>query len=352
MSTNTSPGAVTSGPRAEGYPNIMACVRNLASAVNADGSRLSLQELAHALRAVRTVHTVLLRNVNTLSCPMNKLPPELMTMVFSYCVAPELRDWTWTRITLPVTPRRAISPMTVQLLRLIHVCRRWRQIIFNTSGFWTFMDASGRRRDMLDTFLRLSGSLPVSLFFCPEDRLVRLYRILQAHSPRLRRLDLGICINPSEVGKMLNFRAPYLECLTISTHMTFVPHLITGLERIKLFNGGADALKALAILPRINWIPTNHFPNLTHFCCKFNYSQTPAHAHDALFLLSNMPRLEHFFLERIRETPYMGSWTPPSTPIPLLHLRSMVFGCACSYESVLTILHRLSLRKDVFVRLN
>ena len=268
------------------------------------------------------------------------------------------------RPSFPPNHGRSTDRKLRTLLALSHVCGRWRQVMLGAPEFWTSID--GRHGGQLEVFLRRSYPLPISLLLVARKRDSGEYdqchetttkaqasRILPVHGPRIRRLDLGFTATLEEVQELLSFPSTSIECLTISE--VDVPfRQPDGLSHMTLFDGHAESLKALAISSNLGWISINPFPNLTHFVFTVNEQYTRPHPDHILYLLFNMPRLEHLFLRGLLfdvPTAKEGIWTPPATPIALPCLRSLVFD-DCDYEWVLSILSRTIVPRDSFVRLS
>ncbi|KAM5537498.1 hypothetical protein V8D89_008825 [Ganoderma adspersum] len=120
----------------------------------------------------------------------------------------------------------------------------------------------------------------------------------------------------------------------------------------RLLNGETSSLRALGLLPVVDWLPSSTFPCLTHLVLYFGPETAElVHPFDLLRLLSNTPVLQFLHVDFVvYEIPYMGNWQLPSEPIPLPHLRSLLFTDS-SYKVLPMVLPRLSLPEDVFIRL-
>ncbi|KAI1788611.1 hypothetical protein LXA43DRAFT_636058 [Ganoderma leucocontextum] len=118
-----------------------------------------------------------------------------------------------------------------------------------------------------------------------------------------------------------------------------------------LLNEDASSLRALAIMPVLDWMPSCTFPHLTHLLISFDRKTALYHPFDLLHLLINTPVLAFLHVDFLLfGGRYLGDWQPPSDLVPLRHLSSLVFT-SCSYELVHTFISRLSLPEDVFMRL-
>ena len=262
-------------------------------------------------------------------------------------------------LLLPSTDRHPENEIdTRPLLALSHVCKYWRDISIGTLALWTRIHA--RHLGQMDTFLERSQPLPVTLFLDGEHQggewngplPEHMAAVVKAESPRLRRLDLTMLPTRDHVVPLLSsLHAPQLECLTI---MTPSPG-DSSLELVSwtpLLDDQASSLRALGLLPVVDWLPSSTFPRLTHLVLYFGpETMKLVHPFDLLRLLSNAPALEFLHVDLlVYDEPDGGTWQPPSEPISLPHLRSLLFT-DCPYKLLSVVLPRLSLPEDVFIRL-
>ncbi|KAJ3507655.1 hypothetical protein NLJ89_g6183 [Agrocybe chaxingu] len=140
--------------------------------------------------------------MNYVHDPMHKLPPEIVSRVFTFCM---LATWENRRPHDPLfnpVPRATIPPLLFGA-----VCQRWREIAWSTPQLWTklniYLDPSicGWQTKVAQEWLARSGSLHLSIHLRPRHQLdlsyhtnlfAPLMRLLSEHSPRWKHLDVDL----------------------------------------------------------------------------------------------------------------------------------------------------------------
>ncbi|PIL34376.1 hypothetical protein GSI_03151 [Ganoderma sinense ZZ0214-1] len=285
------------------------------------------------------------------------LPPELLALIFRKFLTLRGNNPTFLLPTVLDVSENDVD--TAPLHTLSHVCQYWRKVVLGTPAFWTRID--GRFHDQMNVFLQRSQPMTVNLLlhvghwgghpYHPAPP--RMASVISAHAERLHRLDLFLAPCQYHVVSLLApLQAPYLQVLTLLSPDMYFSFTADRISREPLFNGGASSLRALAIMPVIDWMPTcTPFPYLTHLVIYFDHTKTVYHPFDILELLSSAPVLAFLHLGFFRaDAPYSGSWHPPPDPVPLPHLQSLVFTSSAS-KLVRDVLSRLSFPETVFIRL-
>ncbi|KAM5543836.1 hypothetical protein V8D89_002453 [Ganoderma adspersum] len=218
---------------------------------------------------------------------------------------------------------------TKPLLSLSHVCRHWRDVAL---GLWTCIH--GRCVDQMEAFLERSRPLTVTLALDVEH------------------------FGGNENGPMHKHGASAIKVHGTTPRM---PHHHVGLleksmHRNRNLLASADqwsslVFRAFAMIPVFNWLPSGSFPRLTHLLLFFDGLTALCHPFDILRLVSNTPELNFLHVDCLFNSVGFGdARQPPSNPIPLHYLRSLVFT-QCWYDLVHAIISHLTLSEDVFIRL-
>ncbi len=174
--------------------------------------------------------------------------------------------------------------------------------------------------------------------------------VLKTHGARLHRLDLCVAPTQEHVAALLGpLQAPHLECLTVTFSHICASSEDTNLSWTPLLNEDASSLRALALMPVVDWMPSCTFPHLTHLFISFDTDTDLYHSLDLLELLVNTPLLAFLHVSFLLFD--ADNWQPPSNTVPLYQLRSLV-STSCSYDAMRTVLSHLALPEDVFIRLH
>lgn len=150
-----------------------------------------------------------LRHCLNFLAPVDQIPPEILAHVFEnvlqlsgYQGKPKLYHGATERVR------------TRPLLSLCHVSSKWRAVALNTPSLWTRID--NHNGAQLNAFIQRSGAMPLSLHLLTLDA-ERLDHLLQEEGHRIRRLDLTEYPHWVDPPTHLQFAAPLLECLTITS---------------------------------------------------------------------------------------------------------------------------------------
>jgi len=209
------------------------------------------------------------------------------------------------------------------LIRLTHVCARWRKIIIDCPTFWTHIRFGGKQ---------MLASL-AELFFerakgCALDVQVRSRLFRRGSSPmgqivptlppgkwiRILTLEHGW----AGIQKIFGMWADALSSLQALELSTEEPSLSS---RSTIFVG--DALKSLRLIgyavPGLSYIRA---PNLTAFMLSED-SQTPCSATRLFDFLEAAPTLEEVLVYADSVT--VGDFPPPERTVTLPHVRRILF---------------------------
>ena len=151
-------------------------------------------------------------SLNRARAPVNRLPPELLSRIFTYLPTPRIPPW-------PHQPEGVWRASIASLATINLVCQYWRQTAVGTKKLWTHIVAvtalgSESLRLILDLFLERSGSYPLSLSILQAEKSGRGSDALDAIEPHVHRLRT-LHIDDSWIGTpLLRFfsqHAPLLE---------------------------------------------------------------------------------------------------------------------------------------------
>ncbi|TFK81962.1 hypothetical protein K466DRAFT_604060 [Polyporus arcularius HHB13444] len=278
---------------------------------------------------------------------VNTLPNELIMDVFKHV----LSDVDpCHRITLEVDESdESAGVQTRPLLWLTHVCRRWRRVALAHPILWQRIDC--RDPEQLQEFaLRRSHPGPFSLFvdvprYHESDDKDALRSVLMS-SDRLQRLDIAhdLTKEPVLYPWLLDMQCPSLECLTVAGYPPDA--LLTNTEppvivlRKSLFCGGLSRLRALAISPIPDWLPSNPLPALTHLYLSFHWD-SDLRTVTLLSFLCSAPALEVLHVSHFPNLHEYDELVVGPTPFSLNRLKYILLSNKSSFQSAFALLGQL-----------
>ncbi|KAA1474485.1 hypothetical protein DENSPDRAFT_332310 [Dentipellis sp. KUC8613] len=278
-------------------------------------------EINDALKAIRSVKT--LRNS---LLPIHRLPPDILFKIF-YIIATQKYAHIHITAESGKTSPRYCKPMDIY--KLTHVCRHWRDLALQFPLLWT--DIPLQEAKWAHEFLLRSQSAPLSLLveFSSKELSPAINSAL-SNSDRIQRLTLRGPIVSSLTSHIAP--APALESLTVKAVWTRDSYKTDALLWSKLFAKEAPKLRRI-ITQKISfpWHLTV-FNNLTHLEVHLA-SHKPPHAADGPRTasvdeisesLQRMPNLTALILHNCIPA------FPPNTPVEpctdhVVHLPSVMF---------------------------
>ncbi|KAI0329162.1 hypothetical protein GY45DRAFT_918789 [Cubamyces sp. BRFM 1775] len=283
------------------------------------------------------VHQALLQirtQLNLLS-PIRQLPPEVLIRCFEYLlpsVPPDLYEHREGPYKFPIHP----------LIGITHVCKRWRDVALSAPTLWTCIDDANEAQ--LEEFLARSQDIPINIHLRTKSSS-RTALVLNTHGSRMKRLVLAIHPGPYFIPPLLQFEAPLLECLTISSRSESPP--LSEDFTMLLFRKRVLNLRTLAFVGLSPWLPGNRFPHLTHLHlskCAYQDRVEDNMVHLKRLLL-NTPALQYLHIGRFG---YGISITEVVDTIPLRALRALTFIDSL-FLPTLQLFGMLDLPKDAMV---
>ena len=269
--------------------------------------------------------------------PVNKTPAEILSHIFSFVPGPPHKLGRMGSLMRDFGPY-ALSPVE-DLLPLLAVCSLWRCVATNSPFLWSTIDNRNPRafaisskyrpvHGLLDAHIKDAYHPPGAGPGHQFDGLrqfpslhAKFLNLLQNEGHRIR--DFHADVVAVNLSAMLEFSAESLQTCQLRLLENDDGHDDLGAVR-PLFRGYTPKLESL-IMTRILFIPSNHFPSLTHLILggerRFN-PIGPYTFHNFLLFLSRCPNLEvlHLYaldVARFGEMPGDRMFTPLSLP----HLR-------------------------------
>ena len=261
----------------------------------------------------------------SLPLPINRLPPELLRMIFGH-----LRKPPSTRRTRHLYGVR-FSPYT-PLISVMLVCHKWCTIASHAASLWTDIGLSATElliSRSLGASIRLSGCLS------PEDD--PLETIFKDNGARIRELDLWAVGPMPALPSILETHMPRLHTIALFSEDKFSSTVPSQL----LINVPVSfpALKAM-MLENILIIPTHVLPQLTHLHLGRMKGLSVS---DILDVLRNTPALEVLDISPPEASIHPSRSTgAASSPVALHHLRDLYVR-----NLTFTIVHHLVTVLDV-----
>ncbi|RPD54048.1 hypothetical protein L227DRAFT_604269 [Lentinus tigrinus ALCF2SS1-6] len=328
--------------------SVHANIASLSRAVELEGRYLSLADAMSAAEALRNIASQLHDLANVFS-PINQIPHDLLVLIFKHVSgAADQSSFAYTLGHDPANKEAYIDARAV--LTLSHVSRHWKRTMLETPTLWTRID--GRRRERREVFMERAQPAPTALYLhAKAEELATL--LSTTPGERLRRLDLtldsGWSLDDSDMALLTTYAAPNLECLTISANREYSPvETVSALARVRILDGQANLLKALALHFISGWMPSNSFPSLTHLHLTFAVD-TDVGTPGLLTLLASAPNLEFVLMGQQLLLP--EEELPRSDPVVLSRLRSLTL-VRWAYTRVMNLLKCLVFPDQCFVRLN
>jgi len=198
---------------------------DMSSAEARDHLRQAIEDEIKALEE----HTYASKRRRNALVPISQLPPETLSMIFSFLFPPLL-----------VCDGKA---RYLPLLRVTHVCHQWREIALNYSYLWNCINPTMLSPAAIAEMLVRAKTAPLHfearITYRNDEKLDVCERELEAHISRIRHLGLSGRFQ-TVLGRLVS-PAPSLESLTLLdiSPRSFIPD--------SLFNGTFPKLTSLRL---------------------------------------------------------------------------------------------------------
>jgi len=248
---------------------------------------------ANALEKEASEVLSMIRSVKNSFAPINRIPPEVFSLIPDYCDDGEDDD------------------ADQDLITLTHVCHGWRDTFISRSSLWTQLDFMNT--DKTRTYIQRSKSCSLEVYLGKDEEDTYLDDALLMVTPHIHRIK-SITIYANALPDAIQYfycQIPLLEELEI--------HLACGLTPVlddTLFNRDLSSLRHLHLSGVITHLPWKNLANLTSFNLRFC---RPGHDFVTRLLdfFENAPLLREIMLEY---TIPGSSDAPPGRIVPLPHL--------------------------------
>ncbi|KZT01318.1 uncharacterized protein LAESUDRAFT_485074 [Laetiporus sulphureus 93-53] len=258
-------------------------LETLAARLSTEMGSMSLEQLLSLEATLLSSLAQVRGSINMTVSPANRLPVEILARIFEH--VPKLVPFHQynTRWGHGVRDFRT-------LLKVTHVCRRWRDIALSMQTLWGHISNGDRDPRVWQEILERSGdkALHVSLNHSIDQSLATIF---ESSPSRLVELHLHF-FRGWILASSLNFSVPNLRKLTIE-EACFSPYVQNRSGAPTIFKGIAPTLRSME-LRGTDVFPNLRLPNLTHLsldhCSRTSGSQT------LLSLLSRAPNLVHLVI--------------------------------------------------------
>lgn len=243
--------------------------------------------------------------------PINRIPDEILLLVFAYLVQPVNQDTYYDLHGIVCVSR---------------VCARWRRIAINEPALWTEIHACSPTQ--VEVFLKRSHGRPVRMYFAREfnpRHLQDIHKVLIPCIPRLRAFTLSATSMSKDIAWFMNKlqdSAPLLE--ELSLFLQDGDGQSGYADGIPIFGANCPALQSLT-LGNIFYLPDSpFFSNLRHLTLAPGSSRW-LNLFQLLRVLRRSPELERLVL---RDSELKGRLERALEPVTLPRLATFELGRA------------------------
>ena len=237
----------------------------------------------------------LVRSVKNLFAPINRIPPEILSLIPGHCDDNE-------------------GDIDQDLITLTHVCRGWRDMFTSRSLLWTRLDFINVEK--AHTYIQRSQSSPLDIRLKYTSYLDDAFSLAIPHLRRLKSLTICVDVLP-DILTHFRCQAPLLEELNIALYQNRNPILDN-----TLFGGDLSSLRKLTLEGdiTITHLPWNNMTNLQVLNLR---SRSAGHITQFLDFFETTPLLHA--VELMDSIPD-SSDAPPQRIVPLPHLKALTIN--------------------------
>ena len=195
----------------------------------------------------------LVRSVKNAFAPINRIPPEIFSLIPDYCEYDDDDD----------DDDEDEGDADQDLITLTHVCHGWRDIFISRSSLWTQLDFENV--DRTRTYIQRSKSSPLEVYLEKDEDSTYLddaFLLVTPHIHRIKSITIIADVLPDAI-QYFYCHVPLLEELDIHLTCTHAPVLNSA-----LFNGDLSPLRQLRLSGVTTHLPWKNLANLTTFNLK------------------------------------------------------------------------------------
>ncbi|KAI0754628.1 hypothetical protein C8Q80DRAFT_378117 [Daedaleopsis nitida] len=280
---------------------------------------MSIEMLSQLQKTLHLASSLVQETMNAHS-PINKLPPELLALVFSMVPSP---------LSIPGYIGPSAAKQTYELVPVTHVCRGWRALALDMPSLWSTICETGTGH-IASAILRARAQQAPLVVYADRGRPSAELAATVGGGAKVTELHLHDVqeIAPAELASdLLGFPAHRLERVVVRRRVPRTSAFATETPVkpvMELFEGVAPKLKSI-VLHDVPFLPSNWFGALTHLRLSFEASPVYWTLADLFLLLSQAPALEDVRLVGLPT--HLHSADPPIvSSIALSRLRRLEIG--------------------------
>ncbi|KAI0932754.1 hypothetical protein AcW2_001285 [Taiwanofungus camphoratus] len=301
-------------------------------------SALSLEKI----ECILVSSNLVVRWLRNSLCSVNRLPPEILGIIFQYAKAPvfdghpSFYEDFYPQFSVWEPAMKNPVDITVT-----HVCRRWRDVALGMPSFWTSIDDKHTKAQ--PNLLQRSRISPLKLLLKGTSSPF-MEDVFRTEGSRIRELH-WFETGDDLVLPHLEFAAPKLELFTLDID-GFTEHEPSFAPT--LFKGHTPCLRQLALQNAV-WLPSNRFSQLTHLFL----SELLVPVTDLFEMLLGCPMLVDLILIDFEDSKHADiKPASESRKIALQSLRRLVLGADLEpdFHIMSSFLPCVTLNTDTAVR--
>ncbi|KAI0629844.1 hypothetical protein C8Q77DRAFT_271819 [Trametes polyzona] len=332
-------------------PIPLDALQGIIESITSQRLSMSIEMLRSIQGSLLTAQSLVQEAINA-HCAVDRLPPELLSHIFSF-VPGVLPSYG----TLGCRNAR----QTYDLVSITHVCRRWRAIALNTSSLWSTLCLTSGAQHATGALRERARNTPLTVYSDGSQASYQLLDVLRGDADRIAELHIHslLATHPLELARViLQFPATRLQHATIWVLAKYdndrdaqIPPIV------ELWKGEAPRLQTLQ-LHDLPFLPSNHFQSLQKMALSWEKNAVAWGVAELLAVLENAPNVEYVSLHGLPSDlhlrrPFQPS-SRPSIALPRLQVLEVgkCRGQACSAPLLRLILSQIDFPAGASIRLS